>query len=388
MNTDRNPALDRMRIFLTLLVVLHHSVLAYVRFGHFDVRNFLASTAPVVDAHRWVGFDILVLFDDSFFMAWMFLLSGVFVLPSLTRKGGRCFLKDRAWRLGVPFAFIVVGLMPLAYFPSFLLAGGTLDLGAFWERTLTTGPWPGGPAWFIWLLLGFDVLVVAGHRVAPGLEHRIASLSAGASRHPMRFLLLVLIASAIGYGAMALPFGPDRWLSAGPFAFQASRLLLYAVYFAAGIVAGAGGAGRGLLAADGPLARRWTVCVLAGLATFALLVLAQGLRLTIPGSLPEAAWVAVGEAAFVLACAAIGLGVTAVFLRFASGPANPLDHLRNDAYGIYLVHYVFVIWLQYSVVNADFSAPWKAGTVFARSFGLSWTLTRIVRRIPVIARIV
>jgi hypothetical protein len=388
MSADRNPALGRMRTFLTLLVVLHHSVLAYVRFGHFDARHFLASPAPVIDAHGWAGFDIVVLFDDSFFMAWMFLLSGLFVWPSLTRKGGGAFLKDRAWRLGVPFAVVVVGLMPLAYFPAFLLTGGTLDLAAFWWRTLTVGPWPGGPAWFVWLLLGFDALVVAVHRVAPGLEQHIPKLSAKASRHPMRFLSLALIASAIAYAAMALPFGPDRWLTAGPFAFQASRLLLYALYFTTGIVVGAEGPARGLFAADGPIARHWASCVMAGLAAFALLVLTQGLRSTMRSSLPDAAWLALGATAFVLSCAAVGLGVTALFLRFAAGPANPLDHLRNDAYGIYLVHYVFVVWLQYAVVNADFSAVWKAGTVFARSFGLSWGLTRILRRIPAVARIV
>jgi hypothetical protein len=55
---------DYLRGFVIVMVVLHHAVLAYCRFGHFDPRHYLWSTAPVVDPQRWVGFDIAVLFND------------------------------------------------------------------------------------------------------------------------------------------------------------------------------------------------------------------------------------------------------------------------------------------------------------------------------------
>src|SRR6185437_12510943 len=61
----RITALDRARTFITLLVVLHHSVVNYTYFGNGDKA-------------RWLGFDLIVLFNDSFFMACMFLISGVF----------------------------------------------------------------------------------------------------------------------------------------------------------------------------------------------------------------------------------------------------------------------------------------------------------------------
>src|ERR1700726_909732 len=76
--TMRNAALDRARTFITMLVLIHHSVIAYTYFGHTDRQSFL-------------GFDGVVLFNDSFFMAAMFFLSGLFVWPSLKRKGiGSC----------------------------------------------------------------------------------------------------------------------------------------------------------------------------------------------------------------------------------------------------------------------------------------------------------
>src|ERR1700675_4931017 len=86
----RIAALAGARTFATLLVLFHHSVLNYTWFGHGD---------PM----RWLGFDLVVLFNDSFFMALMFLISGLFVRDSLARKGPAIFLRDRAWRLGVPY---------------------------------------------------------------------------------------------------------------------------------------------------------------------------------------------------------------------------------------------------------------------------------------------
>jgi len=44
-----------------------------------------------------------------------------------------------------------------------------------------------------------------------------------------------------------------------------------------------------------------------------------------------------------------------------------LDGLKRDAYGLYLVHHVFVVWLQYALLEAVLSAIVKGGIVFARS---------------------
>src|ERR1700739_321643 len=93
----RNAALDRARTFITMLVLIHHSVIAYTYFGHTDNAKFL-------------GFDCTVLFTDSFFMAAMFFLSGLFVWPSLQRKGIGWVLRDPWWRLGLPLILCLVSL--------------------------------------------------------------------------------------------------------------------------------------------------------------------------------------------------------------------------------------------------------------------------------------
>src|SRR5262244_517376 len=69
----RTSWIDNLRSFLTVLVVAHHSSLAYTTFAKFDKTNYMSSTAPVVDNSRWIVMDIFAGFNDIFFMSLMFL---------------------------------------------------------------------------------------------------------------------------------------------------------------------------------------------------------------------------------------------------------------------------------------------------------------------------
>src|SRR5579885_1765961 len=99
----RNLSLDRARTFLTLVVLLHHAVIPYTYFGHTDPKFF-------------VGFDMIVLATDSFFMAMFFFLSGLFVWPGLVRKGPLDQFRDRLIRLGLPFVICAFTVIPIAYY--------------------------------------------------------------------------------------------------------------------------------------------------------------------------------------------------------------------------------------------------------------------------------
>jgi Acyltransferase family len=220
--------LDRARTFIILLVLLHHSVINYTWFGHGD---------PM----RWLGFDLVVLFNDSFFMAFMFFISGLFVRDSLIRKGSAIFLRDRAWRLGVPFLISIFVLMPIAYYPTFLRyhLPGTTDFNFlhFWWRTLTVGPWPSGPAWFLWVLLALDVIAAAVWSMAPRITPALGQLIFATRKRPITAFGIFLMVSITAYLPMHLAFGDTSWLEPGrfPLPIQTSRILLYPAYFFAGV---------------------------------------------------------------------------------------------------------------------------------------------------------
>ena len=193
-------------------------------------------------------------------MSLMFFLSGLFVPSSLARKGSITFLSDRFFRIGLPLVLVVVLLMPVTYYPTYLVTAADPSVSAYWQHWTALPFWPCGPQWFLWQLLALNVLAAGAASLR---ARRGASASAGWRRRPApirsgsspRSLPL----SALAYVPLALIYSPWDWKSYGPFSFQLSRPLHYLVYFFAGCAVGAYGLDRGLLASDGALARHWAL---------------------------------------------------------------------------------------------------------------------------------
>jgi surface polysaccharide O-acyltransferase-like enzyme len=185
---------------------------------------------------------------------------------------------------------------------------------------------------------------------------------------------------------MALVFTPGAWTAFGPFFFQTSRILHYFVYFLIAIGVDAWGLDRGLLAPDGKLARRWPLWTIAAPAVF---VLTSALSLAAFTSHTQSqAWAIATDAGFVLSCAATSFAFLALFLRFAKSRSTWFDSLSANSYAIYLVHYMFVSWLQYALLPASLPGYAKFAIVFLGTLGLSWASAAAIRRIPAVARVV
>ncbi len=386
-----NVSVGYLRAFVTVLVLAHHSVLAYHPYAPAPPQSLstqprLWQAFPVVDSQHWSGFSLLVGFNDIFFMSLMFLLSGLFVWKSLQRKGSWGFLRDRMLRLGLPF-MVAAGLVaPIAYYPSFLQTGATSGIAGFWQQWHSLGNWPAGPAWFIWLLLAFDGVAVLLFATMPKWGDAIGRLSSNAARRPFAFFALLIAASAVVYIPMELIFNGFAWASFGPFAFQTSRLLHYLIYFVAGVGIGAYGIERGLLAADGNLARRWFGWVPAGLVIFVVTIVIFVIAITTHSAVRM--WEVFADSAFVVSCAASSFAFIALFLRFAKTRRKAWDSLNNNAYGMYLIHYPFVTWLQYALLRSQLPAIAKGSLVFLGTLALSWGAVAALRRIPAVARVI
>jgi hypothetical protein len=377
----RVTALDRARTFITLLVVLHHAVINYTHFGHGDRM-------------RWLGFDLVVLFNDSFFMACMFFISGWFVHDSLARRGAENFLGWRAWRLGVPFLVSIFVVMPVAYYPSFLRynPAATTDSNFFhyWWHTVTIGPWSSGSSWFLWVLLALDAIAALMFAIAPRAIEALGQLTYAVRDRPITAFAAFLAFTIVIYLPLRLIFGDSAWLVPGhyPLPIQTSRILLYAGYFFAGVGVGAVGLRTGVLADHGALAARWRVWLgfaIAGYGAILLMVYIHHSGLVDLDS-PPLWWHTAYGLAFATFSAAMTFTVPAVFLHFERSSFRLLDAMQPSAYGIYLLHFIPLIWLQYAVYDPAFPAFVKFAIVFAGTLSVSWALIATLRKIPVVAR--
>jgi glucans biosynthesis protein C len=372
-------ALSNLRAVVILIVVAVHSFLAYLNYASAPTQRFNEPpyrwlVTPIVDDHRWIGFDLFCAWQDVYLMSLLFFLSGCFVWTSLARKGTRRFLGDRLARIGIPLALAVAFLMPVALFPVYLRSDPNPTLTGYWQAWRSLPFWPCGPQWFLGILLALNVLAAGVYRYAPDAKAPLESFFRRMRQDPIRFVLMVALASTCVYVPLALAFTPWTWTSFGPFSFQLSRPLHYIVYFFAGVCAGGAGLGRGLLATDGALARHWFAwCAAAGLS-FVLWIGLTALVMPDGRDAPLSLQI-INNIAFTISCATSCFFALALFLRFGRYRARWSDSLSRNAYGIYVAHYVFVVWTQYILLNVDLAAFMKAAIVFGTTLCASWLLS-------------
>jgi hypothetical protein len=353
------------------VVLLHHAVIPYTYFGHTDPTS-------------WIGFDIVVLATDSFFMAMFFFLSGLFTWPGIARKAPSVFLRDRLLRLGLPFAIAALTVIPLAYYAIALRQNPELTFAAFWWKTVTVGPWPSGPIWFVWVLLAFDLTASLLYRVSAHLVDPVNRVSLRGFEQPVVFWLTLAVVTTIVYVPALLYFGGNRWFEFGPFSVQASRILLYFAYFFIGVSVGAANFDHGILGADGQLPKSRWLWVVATLIPYCLMWGMIYIKREILGN-PDVQphwYQAIYGTLFVLFSAAILLAILAFFLHSKAPGPNLLDRMQADAYGMFLVHYPIALWLQYALFDYEWPAIMKAAIGFVLTVILSWGLTAALRKIP------
>jgi hypothetical protein len=129
------------------------------------------------------------------------------------------------------------------------------------------------------------------------------------------------------------------------------------------------------------LARHWAAWLGAFLAAFVVWSVPIGLMMKDGDDGPIGLQL-ISDLGFVLACASGCFFVAGVTLRFARRRAAWLDNLSHNAYGMFLIHYVFVVWLQYALLDVALFAIAKAAIVFSGTVIASWGAMIAMRRIP------
>ena len=115
---------DNLRVFLTVLVILHHVAITYGTGGlwyfvDMDQKHTLTSVILAT----------FICINQSFFMGLFFFLSGYFTPNSFNRKGPMLFIRDRFIRLSIPIIFYIFCLSPIIQF--MILESKLLPFGNF-----------------------------------------------------------------------------------------------------------------------------------------------------------------------------------------------------------------------------------------------------------------
>jgi glucans biosynthesis protein C len=377
-------ALNNLRGYAIIIVVAFHSCIAYIANqpatnAAFNAPPFEWLAHPIVDSDRFLGFDLFCALQFLYMMQLMFFLSGLFVWSSLRRKGPGQFLWDRFLRLGVPFLLGVYLLMPFAYYPVYRVTAADPSWSQYFAHFYALPFTPTGPLWFLSFAFALNIICAALYWVAPRTGELLTRLSTKAADHPLGFCLVLAAVSGLAYIPVASVTTPWQWITFGPISFQSGFASQYIIFFFAGMVIGAVPLDRGVLRSDGPLAQRWGRWVVGALAAFVLWIVPTALSVkgsdaAVPG-LPIAA-----DFGVVLYAAAACLALAAIFLRFAAVRRPIFEGVAENAYGIYLFHYFFVMWMQYALLHVSAPGVVKGVVVFGVTLALSWALSVAVCR--------
>jgi hypothetical protein len=367
----RDIAIDYLRSSVTVAVVAHHAALAYNTFSHYNPSRYTKSTAPIVDTVRFALLDPLVGWNDIFFMSLMFFISGLFVAPSIARKGVGRFLADRTKRLGIPFVISATLLSPIAHYPSWLLSDSASQ-GGFLSRFFTTDGGNAGPAWFIWVLLVFCVVVAIVYQFIPNLMKKLSWSAESAGSLVVVFLAVSLMTTV----PVHLFITTEDWFRlAGPVYLPASRCLLYPAWFLLGVALGSGNPERSLSREN---LRLWPLWLTFG----ALGYLAHGIFSTgkYLSDTPPSVMKLILAMAFCFCCTFTNLGAFGLARTFFRANWPPADHFSENAYGVYIFHYGFVIWVQFVLLAQLMPAVVKFLITFSVALMASWFLTALLRK--------
>lgn len=388
--SDRNLWVDYLRSAITVLVVAHHSSLAYTTFAHFDKNAYINSTSPIVDPKRWGGLDIFENFNDIFFMFLMFFIGGLFIVKSVQNKGVFIFIKDRTYRLFLPFLLGGTLLMLFAYFPSYYVAHNNTDLIFYLKDFFTTERWPVGPPWFIWMLFAFNILVAIAFPIINKPIKIISGKISSLKDHPVLFFLLLCMMTWVLYVPAAYHIGAGAWTGLGPFDFQLSRILAYLGYFVLGVVIGAADFNDQLFSPGSRLIKNWKAWIVLSLLLYAAITVNSAYdllgKLVQKNKMPEMiAWM-IYYSVYAASCTASCIAFISLFRSQIKKPKLLWNSLSGNAYLIYLIHYVFIVWTQFSLLRFDIPPFLKFVIVLLISLVSSWILSKLLRKIGFIKK--
>ena len=389
-NPGRNLWVDYLRSALTVLVVAHHSSLAYTTFAKFNSDAYINSTHAIVDTKRWIGLDIFENFNDIFFMSLMFLIGGLFLSKSIAGKGTLHFIKDRFYRLFIPFLFGGTLLMLIAYFPSYFVAHHSTNIISYIKDFFTTEKWPVGPPWFIWVLFAFNLLFAFSNLILKKLNKKLGEQFSWFQNHPFLFFALILAITWLLYVPLAYNAGAGTWTGIGPFDFQLSRILLYFGYFMIGVFIGNADFNNGIFSEKSLVVKKWRLWGLLSLIVYSVLTITVGqkfLEQMVRDNKIKAfdAWM-IYYTVYVASCTLSSIAFITIFRKQIHTKKTWWSSLSENAYLIYLIHFAFVTWIQFSLMGVNIPAFFKFLLTFIIALLLSWKASILLRRFRIINR--
>jgi surface polysaccharide O-acyltransferase-like enzyme len=363
--------LDNLRVYLSVLVILHHAAIAYGGSGDWPVKD------PAVDEFSPIFLTFFTAVNQSYFMSAFFLLAGYFTPQALERKGAHSFLQDRLARLGVP---LVVYSILIINFNQVLLR--------VWMRRepfrwiLAYEP---GHLWFLQALLLFALIYVF-YRVSVDRGLTKQRFRFYPNRFPPNYVLILgIVLLTVLTFVLRIRFPVGQWVFPG---FQLAHFVHYAFCFQVGILAYRG---DWLNRLSREQARRWGIAALVMLPVFFVVAILGGaleadaaLTPFLGGLHWQSFAYAMWESIMLIAVLTFLLYL---FRERFSRSSPLLRSMAASVYTVYIIHQTVVIASNVLFLPVRIPTILKFPLVSLIVVPLCFGLASLIRRIPYTRRV-
>jgi glucans biosynthesis protein C len=218
---DRESYIDNIRVFLTMLVILHHAAITYGAPGGWYYKEEADGFAT------GLLFTVFVSTNQAFFMGLFFFLSSYFIPASYDRKGESKFILDRLKRLGIPLVFYSLVIAP---FTIYIAIAHQYPGLSFKDYYLNREHWiEVGVLWFTAALLLFTCIFWLTQRFRDRKGFSPLPLPGNKS--------IFLFAIALGIISFLVRIVFPIGVTLPPFGFQLAHFPQYIALFTVGIIA-------------------------------------------------------------------------------------------------------------------------------------------------------
>jgi len=366
--------IDNIRIYLTVLVILHHVAVAYGGSGGWPLKE------TPTDAISPIIFLMFNAINQSYFMSFFFILAGYFTPRSLERKGSTLFIKGRLIRLGIPMLFFVLILAPVTYWVVANFANNLdIPFSEIWRDVTTFTTLRNisfGHLWFLEALLLFALGYVIYWRMreAPIIlyendfpPNKIIALCISVLSI---VTFIVRVWSPIGVWMYGLAFG---------------QITHYIFGFFVGILAYRGDWFNTLSRSQ---ARFWgKVALINTIVLPVAFVLGSSgdLNAFMGGFTWQSLFISTWESISFLS---ISIWLLAFFRNRFSGQGRVLSWMSPNVFAAYIFHQIVIVLVMIPLLGFGFSSVLKFVVVSVISVPLSFSLSSIIKKIPYVNEVI
>jgi len=368
---SRFAFLDNLRIYLTILVILHHTALAFGGSGGWPVDD------PNADLLSEVVFTFFNAVNQTYFMSLFFLMAGYFTPRSLEKKGPRSYLLDRLIRLGIP----------LLVYTTLIINLNIYIVQVLWLGQPMTWVWEYNPGhlWFLQALFIFAVIYVI-YRLILYKDPTASRWHIYLDRFPPDRVLLVCIAvlSVLTFLVrLAAPIG--EWF----FGLQLAHFSHYVFCFFVGILFYRG---EWFSKLQRPQAKRWGIVALVTIPFFFVLLVLGGvlegeeqLAKFMGGMYWQSFALSIWETILLFS---ISIFLFYFFRERVNMRTPLLALMAGSVYTVYIIHQTIVTWVDTWFIPLDLHMFVKFACVSLISIPLCFFLAFLLLRIPGVKRVV